>query len=90
MTKYKSDNAYNRTMTLTGHSEMEIAPDIVGNTFGGSNYGRRLISNTGRCQRRISQSIIIQDTSTNGNTDIKTSQYSIDIGIYIFRRWKAN
>ena len=64
MTKYKSDNVHNRTITLTGHSEMEIAPDIVIIRLGVQTTGR-LISNTGR--QRKNKSIYYSDTSTNGN-----------------------
>lgn len=76
MTKYKSDNVHNRTMTLTGHSEMEIAPDIVIIRLGVQTTGEDL-SQIQADNARISQSII-QTLQRMGITDIKTSQYSID------------
>ncbi|HPB80013.1 MAG TPA: SIMPL domain-containing protein, partial [Sedimentibacter sp.] len=57
MTKYKSDNVHNRTMTLTGHSEMEIAPDIVIIRLGVQTTGEDL-SQIQADNARISQSII--------------------------------
>ena len=76
MTKYKSDNVHNRTMTLTGHSEMEIAPDIVIIRLGVQTTGEDL-SQIQADNARISQSII-QTLQRMGINDIKTSQYSID------------
>ena len=76
MTKYKSDNVHNRTMTLTGHSEMEIAPDIIIIRLGVQTTGENL-SQIQADNARISQSII-QTLQRMGITDIKTSQYSID------------
>ena len=76
MTKYKSDNVHNRTMTLTGHSEMEIAPDIVIIRLGVQTTGENL-SQIQADNARISQSII-QTLQRMGINDIKTSQYSID------------
>ena len=76
MTKYKSDNVHNRTMTLTGHSEMEIPPDIIIIRLGVQTTGEDL-SQIQADNARISQSII-QTLQRMGITDIKTSQYSID------------
>jgi uncharacterized protein YggE len=63
-------------MTLTGHSEMEIAPDIVIIRLGVQTTGEDL-SQIQADNARISQSII-QTLQRMGITDIKTSQYSID------------
>jgi len=63
-------------MTLTGHSEMEIPPDIIIIRLGVQTTGENL-SQIQADNARISQSII-QTLQRMGINDIKTSQYSID------------
>ena len=63
-------------MTLTGHDEVSVAPDIaiirLGVQTNGENLSRIQAENA-----RISQSLV-QALQRMGITDIKTSQYSID------------
>ncbi|NLK64541.1 MAG: SIMPL domain-containing protein, partial [Tissierellia bacterium] len=77
MAKYTSDNnIHKRTMTLTGHGEMDISPDTViirlGVETSGEDLSRIQAENT-----RLSQSLF-QALQRMGITNIKTIQYSID------------
>lgn len=76
MTKYKSDNVHNRTMTLTGHGEMNMSPDMVIIHLGVETRGEDL-SRIQAENARISQSVI-QALQRMGITNIKTIRYSID------------
>jgi uncharacterized protein YggE len=76
MTKYKSDNVHNRTMTLTGHGEINMSPDMVIIHLGVETRGEDL-SRIQAENARISQSVI-QALQRMGITNIKTIRYSID------------
>jgi len=77
MTRYSAEsNLHNKTMTLTGNGEMDIAPDTVLIRLGVQTTGENL-SQIQAENARISQSII-QTLQRMGVTDIKTAQYSID------------
>ena len=77
MAKYAPDNnVHNRTMTLTGHGEISVSPDIVVIRLGVETTGENL-SRIQADNARISQAVI-QALQRMGITDIKTSQYSID------------
>ncbi len=77
MAKYVSENnLHNKTMTLTGHDEMDIAPDTVIIRLGVETRGENL-SQIQAENASISQSVI-QVIQRMSITDIKTSQYSID------------
>ena len=77
MAKYASDNnVHNRTMTLTGHGEISVSPDIVIIRLGVETTGENL-SRIQADNARISQAVI-QALQRMGITDIKTSQYSIN------------
>lgn len=76
MTKYKSDNVHNRTMTLTGHGEMNMSPDMVIIHLGVETRGEDL-SRIQAENARISQSVI-QALQRMVITNIKTIRYSID------------
>jgi len=70
------NNVHNRTMTLTGHGEISVSPDIVIIRLGVETTGENL-SRIQADNARISQAVI-QALQRMGITDIKTSQYSID------------
>ena len=72
------NNVHNRTMTLTGHGEISVSPDIVIIRLGVETTGENL-SRIQADNARISQAVI-QALQRMGITDIKTSQYSIDKG----------
>ena len=77
MAKYAPDNnVHNRTMTLTGHGEISVSPDIVIIRLGVETTGENL-SRIQADNARISQAVI-QALQRMGIADIKTSQYSID------------
>ena len=77
MAKYASDNnVHNRTMTLIGHGEISVSPDIAVIRLGVETTGENL-SRIQADNARISQSVI-QALQRMGITDIKTSQYSIN------------
>ena len=77
MAKYASDNnVHNRTMTLIGHGEISVSPDIAVIRLGVETTGENL-SRIQADNARISQAVI-QALQRMGITDIKTSQYSID------------
>ena len=77
MAKYAPDNnVHNRTMTLTGHGEISVSPDIVIIRLGVETTGENL-SRIQADNARISQAVI-QALQRMGITDIKTSQYSIN------------
>ena len=77
MTKYMPDNnIHNKTMTLTGHGQVALAPDTAIIRLGVETRGENLSQIQGE-NARISQSII-QVLQRMGVTDIKTFQYSID------------
>lgn len=77
MTKYMPDNnLHNKTMILTGHGQIPVAPDTAIIRLGVQTTGENL-SQIQADNARISQSII-QVLQRMGITDIKTFQYSID------------
>ena len=77
MTKYMPDNSlHNKTMILTGHGKISVAPDTAIIRLGVQTTGENLAQIQADNARR-SQSII-QALQRMGVSDIKTSQYSID------------
>ena len=77
MTKYMPDNnLHNKTMILTGHGKISVAPDTAIIRLGVQTTGENLAQIQADNARR-SQSII-QALQRMGVSDIKTSQYSID------------
>ena len=77
MTKYMPDNnIHNKIMTLTGHGQMSIAPDIAIIRLGVQTTGENLAQIQADNARR--SQAIIQVLQRMGVTDIKTFQYSID------------
>ncbi|HHZ01267.1 MAG TPA: SIMPL domain-containing protein [Sedimentibacter sp.] len=77
MTRYTPDNnVHKKTMTLTGHGEMNVSPDTaiihLGVNTTGENLSRIQAENA-----RISQSVI-QTLQRMGITNIKTIRYTID------------
>ncbi len=77
MTKYMPDNnLHNKTMVLTGHGQISVAPDTAIIRLGVQTTGENLTQIQADNARK-SQSII-QVLQRMGVSDIKTSQYSID------------
>ena len=77
MTKYMPDySLHNKTMILTGHGKISVAPDTAIIRLGVQTTGENLAQIQADNARR-SQSII-QALQRMGVSDIKTSQYSID------------
>lgn len=72
----QDNNLHNKTMTLTGHSQVSVAPDTAIIRLGVQTSGENL-SQIQADNARKSQSII-QVLQRMGVTDIKTFQYSID------------
>ena len=77
MTKYMPDNnIHNKIMTLTGHGQMSVAPDIAIIRLGVETRGENLAQIQADNARR--SQAIIQVLQRMGITEIKTFQYSID------------
>ena len=77
MTKYMPDNnIHNKIMTLTGHGQMSVAPDIAIIHLGVQTTGENLAQIQADNARR--SQAIIQVLQRMGITEIKTFQYSID------------
>lgn len=77
MTKYMPDNnIHNKIMTLTGHGQMSVAPDIAIIRLGVQTTGENLAQI--QADNARSSQAIIQVLQRMGITEIKTFQYSID------------
>lgn len=77
MTKYMPDNnLHNKTMILTGHGQVSVAPDTAIIRLGVQTSGENLTQI--QADNARSSQAIIQTLQRMGVSDIKTSQYSID------------
>lgn len=77
MTKYMPvNNLHNKTMILTGHGQVSVAPDTAIIRLGVQTSGENLTQI--QADNARSSQAIIQALQRMGVSDIKTSQYSID------------